>query len=49
MAFLTELLRQGIWFIIYIAVAVGGVFAGRALRARKDRKKAEAEAAGNAE
>lgn len=45
MDFLLEFLRQGALFVFYIAVAICGVLTGKALRARKDRKKAQAEGA----
>ena len=40
-----EFLREAGLFIVYIAIAVCGVFAGKAYRAHKDRKKAEEAAA----
>ena len=49
MDFLLEFLRQGVLFVFYIVVAICGVLAGKALRARKDRKKAQAEGSGTIE
>lgn len=45
MAFLTSFLHYFIQFIIFAAVAVAGVFAGKKLRQRKDAKTAAEESA----
>lgn len=39
--FLTSLLQYVIKFVLFAAVAVGGIFLGKALRDRKDAKSAE--------
>ncbi|MBP5410581.1 MAG: vanadium nitrogenase [Lachnospiraceae bacterium] len=44
MGFIMEFLREFGLFIVYIAVAVLGVFAGRAVRNRKDAKRAAEQA-----
>ncbi len=39
--FLTSLLQYAVKFVLFAAVAVAGVFIGKALRDRKDAKSAE--------
>lgn len=39
MTFLSGFLYYAVKFIAFVAVAIGGIFAGKALRARKDASK----------
>lgn len=39
--FLTSLLQYAVKFVLFAAVAVGGILLGKALRDRKDAKSAE--------
>ena len=42
MAFLSDFLIETVRFVVLIAVAVGGVYAGKKLREVKDKKNMEA-------
>ncbi|MFQ9511533.1 MAG: hypothetical protein ACLRZ7_11610 [Lachnospiraceae bacterium] len=42
MAFLSEFLIETVRFILLVAIAVGGVYAGKKLREVKDKKNMEA-------